>query len=120
LWTAGSVGSQALLGIPVVAALREGAALRDVSLVWPFETGFSLDPVKIGTPAIVHAEIWPGIVRVDPGHGIKDAVQVRSLATHFFDLDVRGELERLFAAPDRLASEALRDVVNEEGWILGA
>src|SRR5207249_911251 len=34
---AGAVGSQALVGIPVVAALRDDPELAAVSRVWPFE-----------------------------------------------------------------------------------
>ena len=61
---AGSVGSQALLGIPTVAALRR-PELRDRSRVWPFTTGFTRDPTEGAADAVVHAEIWPGAVSVD-------------------------------------------------------
>ena len=36
---AGSVGGQALTGIPVVRALRDDPRWRDEARVWPFETG---------------------------------------------------------------------------------
>src|SRR5712692_5290091 len=42
---AGSVGSQALVGIPRVAALRDDPEIAGASAVWPFETGFTSDPV---------------------------------------------------------------------------
>src|SRR5215211_8828111 len=45
LWGNGTVGSQALVGIPVVARLRDDPELRNISRVWPFETGFGLKPI---------------------------------------------------------------------------
>ena len=57
----GSVGGQALLGIPMLRALRDDPALAPASRIWPFETGFTPRPRATG-PVIVHAEIWPGIV----------------------------------------------------------
>src|SRR5947208_500317 len=51
----GSVGSQALTGIPVVRALHDDAAWADRARIWPFETGFSLPD----DAQIVFAEIWP-------------------------------------------------------------
>lgn len=59
---AGAVGSQSLVGIPVVHRLRHHDALRAISQVWPFEV---LEPKPpAGSAAIVHAEIWPSIVRM--------------------------------------------------------
>src|SRR5215210_2250223 len=52
---AGSVGSQVLLGIPRVRALRNEHHLAAVSAVWPFETGFS----TAHDAQVVHAEIYP-------------------------------------------------------------
>lgn len=101
LYTTGSVGSQALLGIPVMARLRaQGAA------VWPF------DPLAAAD--VVLAEIWPSVladaVRAAQGAGdIKDQVQVRLLARALASVD----LTPLFA-PDAPA-----DLLREEGWILG-
>src|SRR5438094_1573879 len=60
----GSVGSQALLGIPRVASLRFEAALADISLVWLFETGFSSDLVGVRRPSVLHCEICPRIVNL--------------------------------------------------------
>jgi len=58
LYGAGSVGSQALTGIPRVRSLRLDPALASASAVWPFETGFT----SSFAARIVHAEIWPGVV----------------------------------------------------------
>lgn len=59
LYTAGSVGGQALVGIPCVASLRKALDLE--SRVWPFETGFTAKPAG-GTTRIIHAEIWPSVI----------------------------------------------------------
>jgi hypothetical protein len=61
LCNTGSVGSQTLLGIPVVDRLRNHDALRDVSHVWPFEV--FVPNLPAASTAVVHAEIWPSIVR---------------------------------------------------------
>lgn len=121
LWGIGSVGSQALVGIPRVASLRDDEALAPVSKVWPFETGFTARvPPKYG-PFIVHAEIWPGIVPVDTDlHQVRDAAQVLTLARYLASLDDAGELASWFAQPNDLAPHEVDACLNEEGWILGA
>jgi precorrin-8X/cobalt-precorrin-8 methylmutase len=127
---AGSAGSQALTGIPVVAALRADPALAGVSRVWPFERAAGLPPAGLpaaglpaaglpqaglpaGEPAIVYAEVWPS--RYDftaaPGTCV-DEKQVRNLAEVLRSLDQGGAL-----------ADMLRRVpyaADEEGWILGA
>jgi precorrin-8X/cobalt-precorrin-8 methylmutase len=119
---AGSVGSQALTGIPVVSALRRADGLTDRSVVWPFETGLTLParhPLSGRTDLVIHAEIWPSSIDVDRTvHPVKDAAQVHCLAHHLAALDRSGELAREFAPP--LAPQHAADVVREEGWILGA
>lgn len=62
LYGAGSVGSQALVGIPVVRRLRYDPRFHAFSRVWPFETGFTRQPTPDGGPSIVHAENFPGNV----------------------------------------------------------
>lgn len=117
LYTAGSVGSQALLGIPVLERLRSHPELTAVSAVWPFETGFALEH---GTgPVIVHAEIWPGAFPLDLTiHQIKDAAQVHGLATMLARLDDDGALVAHFTGPAARPDVAI--LLNEEAWILGA
>lgn len=116
LYTAGSVGSQALLGLPVVERLRSHPALEPISVVWPFETGFALSG---DGPAIVHAEIWPGAAPLDlTMHQVRDAAQVQGLARRFAELDERGDLGTLFTAP--AAREDADVLIAEEGWVLGA
>jgi len=121
LYGNGSVGSQALVGIPRVAALRDDEALASVSRVWPFETGFSDCPTPVRGPFALHAEIWPGIVPIDPSqHAIRDAAQVLTLVRHVAALDDRGDLGALFRVPSPLEPADLAACIAEEGWILGA
>lgn len=122
LYGNGSVGSQALLGIPHVAALRNDPVLAPVSQVWPFETGLQpLPPNEERDYLILHAEIYPSQLRHEPEPGeVKDAAQVRTLATHFAELDSCEQLAGLFAGPDNLTPEERQRVEQEEGWTLGA
>ena len=119
LFTAGSVGSQALLGIPHLTRLVRDASLRGRSRVWPFETGFRL-PDEGARPGVVHVEIWPGLSEVDvTQHPTKDAAQVLSVVKEFADKDARRSLAPLFT-PQALPAAQLGVCQNEEGWIFGA
>jgi len=110
---AGAVGSQTLLGIPVVHRLRTDPALEPISRVWPFEVGMP-DPAK-RSPAIVHAEIWPSLIDwAAQGGSCRDERQVRGVVVAWRDLDSRGALTRWFDTPK--GDPAVR---TEEGWILG-
>lgn len=124
LMYAGSVGSQALLGIPRVRALRDDPGLARISAVWPFETGFTRTPVGGRGPAVLHAEIWPGIVdpaalaaEVSTG-AVRDRAQVRLMCRWAAERDEAGTLADRFAQPAGLADEDVGVVVAEEGWIL--
>jgi hypothetical protein len=122
---AGSVGSQALVGIPRVLSLRDDEILRPVSAVWPFETGFTAKPAPDEGPYVLHAEIWPGIVDADalkaemaaPGV-IKDQAQVRLMCRWAAERDDDATLGAWFDATAQAGSD-LRAAVEEEGWILG-
>ena len=114
----GSVGSQSLTGIPVVARWCADPALSNRSAVWPFETGMTTDPTGGRTDAIVHAEVWPSSIAVDLGrHGVKDAAQVICLAEHLAVLDADGRLAEAFHPT--VTADELPAVLDEEGWILG-
>lgn len=122
LFGAGSVGSQALTGIPRLIALRDAPDLAAHSRVWPFETGFTARPAG-GEVLIVHAEIWPGIVGagVEAGKGaIKDAVQVEKLCEWAERRDAAGTLGACFAEPEGLTDAQREACLREEGWVLGA
>lgn len=121
LYGKGSVGSQALVGIPRVVALRDDVALAPVSRVWPFETGFTAPITLKNGPFILHAEIWPGVVPIETDlHQVRDAAQVLTLARHFAALDDADQLARLFAQPNDLTPNEVEACAEEEGWILGA
>jgi hypothetical protein len=122
LWGNGTVGSQALVGIPVVARLRDDPELKGVSRVWPFETGFGLDPVAPGKPFVLHAEIWPGVVNAMLDHriSIKDQRQVRAMVDWLAVLDATNTLPPLFGRPAGLSDDGMKQAIEEEGWIFGA
>jgi precorrin-8X/cobalt-precorrin-8 methylmutase len=113
---AGSVGGQALTGIPVVRALRDDPRWIDRVRIWPFETG--LQAPEQG--AVVIAEVYPSLWAVSPADGEpKDAAQVRSVARFFADSDCTGKLAALFAGDPSLTPEQRLRVETEEAWTLG-
>ena len=120
LYTTGSVGSQALMGIPVLKALRDDPELAAHTLVWPFETGFG-PPAGAEQWRIILAEVYPSILAIKAKAGaVKDAVQVETIARHLARRDSQGALARDLAGPTDL-SKAAREIIEvEEGWILGA
>ena len=92
---AGSVGSQVMMGLPVLARLRRKFAAK----AWPFE------PLN-GDIALV--EVWPSLTAGPaPDVMIKDQWQVAEVARQIAGL-----------APDTLA-EILKVDAPEEGWIFG-
>ena len=120
LYYNGSVGGQAILGIPAVRRLKlaRGEAVK----VWPFETGFkALTPADLDGVEAVVAEVYPAMLKVTPAAGeVKDQAQVRTMAEYFAKLDEAGKLAALFAAPKGLEAEAAAVAEHEEGWILGS
>ncbi len=98
-----TVGSQALMGLPMLARLRRRAGVA----VWPFQDWAEAQTVLV--------EIWPGLidpaVKAVQSDGIRDAVQVRLLARALAGLSS----ERLTALLADVGPEA-----KEEAWILGA
>lgn len=118
----GSVGSQALTGIPVKRALRDDSRLGPDTRVWPFETGLGPPPADA---RIVLAEVYPSLWRdirrpVLRDGEVKDAVQVRETARRIAERDAAGLLARDLAGPASLSGTERDLVVAEEGWILGA
>jgi hypothetical protein len=117
----GSVGSQAIMGIPRVHALRFAPDLRDHSAVWPFETGFAAPREAERRPLILHAEIWPSLAPLEqPAGMVRDQAQVESLVRWLAGKDEVGELATLFDAPTGLTPDEIESCVQEEGWTLGA
>ncbi len=126
LFGQGRAGSQALVGIPRLYYLRTHDELSGYSKVWPFETGFTQVPVPKQGPFILHAEIWPGLVKEratlleEGAHFIRDQAQVRAMCQWAAKLDNRNELGNLFGPPAGLSEKQMQDCIEEEGWILGA
>jgi precorrin-8X/cobalt-precorrin-8 methylmutase len=110
----GSVGSQALTGIPVVRELRNDAAWADRARIWPFETGLSLPEEA----RIVFAEVWPSWWKVRSELGPpNDKAQVRTVAALFAARDRAGELASWFVPP--VSKAEVQRIVSEEAWTLG-
>lgn len=123
---AGCVGSQALTGIPRVHALRYHEELKDISVVWPFETGFNPSPTPEKGPFILHAEIWPGIVDKEVRNLtakdlslIRDQAQVRALCNWAAELDRKDGLGSYFDVPTEMDTATMEPCIKEEGWVLG-
>ncbi len=118
LYYQGSVGGQALTGLPVLKKLK--GKLGDGLKLWPFETGWkTLTADDLEGVAVVAAEIYPTMYAGKPGAGeVKDAVQVRAAAEHFAALDEKGRLAAAFG-PKKDQDAIVETVTQEEGWILG-
>ena len=117
---AGSVGSQALLGIPRVRALRDHEKLRDISRVWPFETAEGEVGAGSAGAMIVHAEMYPSLLTVPRRKGqILDREQVKACVARWQDEQREGSLATLFHRPWGDDPKIHKRVVNHEGWILG-
>lgn len=112
----GSVGGQALTGIPRVWQLRRDPRLAMAAQIWPFETGLADDP----RAQLILAEVYPSIVAPMPLPGRpRDAGQVAAVGRHFANLDAAGRLAPLFAADPALSRVERRAVEREEAWVLG-
>ena len=114
----GSVGSQSLMGIPHIHALREKLP---GTRVWPFETELQvLDEDALKHVKTLIVEIYPSILNVTPEPGeVMDMAQVRAMARHYCDLDEKGKLGQVFAPPNSLDRREIEAIQAEEGWILG-
>ncbi|MBL9049041.1 MAG: molybdopterin guanine dinucleotide synthesis [Tabrizicola sp.] len=105
LFNPGSVGSQSLLGLPMIHRLGR----IDGVAVWPFG--------PYDDAPVVLAEVYPSLLAGEVAilanaDGLTaDQAQVRLLSRALHTLSARDQLEPLFDAP----FEAV-----EEGWILGA
>lgn len=106
LYTTGSVGSQSLMGLPMIARLSRLAGVS----VWPFDATLT---------DVVLAEIYPSLLApivaqnlaLQGAGAIKDAVQVQVLAA---------ALHRQRASVWDQVLELPHADARNEGWILGA
>ncbi len=111
---AGAVGSQVLMGLPLLEALRRSE--RSATL-WPFEPHHLHE--QGGT--VVLAEVWPSMFATgEQTHVIRDAWQVATTAQFLGRLSPTKWVE-LFAPPSwaTFTPQELEEIVGEEGWILG-
>lgn len=117
LYTAGSVGSQSLLGIARLAALRFNSPLGEHCRIWPFETGWNRPP----DIPVVFAEVFPSLTPFRRQSGeVRDAAQVRTTAHWLLRQDHGGSFGDLLRGPGNDVSAAKRRAaLREEGWILG-
>jgi hypothetical protein len=121
LYGNGSVGSQSLMGIPRVAALRWAPRLEPHSGLWPFETGFTAQPGANERPFILHAEIWPRVAPFEAcATKVKDEIQVECLVRWIAAQDAAGKLGPWLDTPAGLDEDQIAACLHEEGWILGA
>ena len=118
LYYQGSVGGQALTGLPVVKRLKDKHG--DAMKLWPFETEWkALKPADLEGVTVVAAEIYPSLYATKAvGNEAKDLAQVRATAEHFAALDEKGRLGAAFG-PKKDQEEFVEAVTQEEGWILG-
>jgi hypothetical protein len=111
---AGAVGSQSLVGIARLHALRR--RLGERLHIWPFTTGLTTPPLDEG--AVVLVEIWPSMYRTSEVAGeVRDAAQVRTTARLLAEADTSGSLDAWFSPSP--PSDIARAAVTEEGWVLG-
>tara|TARA_B100001093_G_scaffold217442_2_gene208597 strand:+ start:861 stop:1760 length:900 start_codon:yes stop_codon:yes gene_type:complete len=119
LFTTGSVGSQALLGLMHLAELRKFLGLR--CQIFPQETGRDLPSAPI-----VLCEIYPSYYKVeyavpleikypDALYHILDARQVRETCDSFASLMQNTQFDQYPFVPPDVGLATL----NEEGWIMG-
>ncbi|MGD9815284.1 MAG: cobalamin biosynthesis protein CbiG [Hyphomonadaceae bacterium] len=115
LYYQGSVGGQAITGLPIVKRLADARAVK----LWPFETGWKpLAASDVAGSEAVFAEIYPSLFAAAPKAGeVKDAAQVRGVCERFNTLDEKGQLAPLFGPAKDDPRRAV--VEQEEGWILG-
>ncbi|HEV2518510.1 MAG TPA: hypothetical protein VGV07_24900 [Devosia sp.] len=113
----GSVGSQAMLGIARLAALRADPRLAADIAVWPFETAFAAD---LSRPITI-TEIYPSLFPVSVADGLpRDRAQVEVTTSRFAELDRAGLLETFLSPPAGLTADERAVLIAEEGWIAGA
>ena len=111
----GAVGSQTLLGIPRLEALRRHPILgRDIA-VWPFETDFS---ARLSAP-ITLVEIYPSFFPLDIAADPKDRAQVETCVLRYAALDAAGLMTTFLSAPPDLSPADRATAIAEEGWIAG-
>ena len=98
----GSVGSQGLMGIPVLERLRNAHGVT----VWPFETPPAQGPAQVFTE--LYLSLWPV---PEMGGPCKDADQVQAMTLRWQDDPA--------AITAWMTAQYPGAVYSEEGWVLG-
>lgn len=111
----GAVGSQTLLGIPRLEALRRHPVLGPDIAVWPFESDFER---RLDRPILL-AEIYPSLFAPMPGIVPRDRAQVETCVARYAGFDAAGALGTFLAAPAGLDPARRAIALSEEGWIAG-
>ena len=108
---AGTVGSQALMGIARLQELRQ----RNDVHVWPFET------LGEGGNHVL-AEIYPSLIQdfiqEMPGNEVLDRNQVHAVAVRLRDMDAEEHLQQRLAAPGNMLAPVQAAMLNEEALFL--
>ena len=120
LYYNGSIGGQAILGIPMARRLK--LKYGDGFKVWPFETGWTtLGPSDLEGVDFLAAEVLTGRTETKPAVGeTKEQTELRGAAEQLAKLDEAGKLGALFAQPKTLSEADATIAQGEEGWILSA
>lgn len=115
LYTTGSVGSQAIMGLATIERLNKMTRHGSAARYWPFDTGWDRD-----LAGLVHAECWPTLFppRGQP-FAMNDARQVMAVRDELEAANRAGNIGNMLAAPQGLAATDLKAVETEEGWIVG-
>ena len=118
LYYAGSIGGQAILGIPMLKRLKK--ARGDALKTWPFETGWkAVAEGDLEGVEVLAAEVSIGLQPATPQPGeSKDVAPVRAIAERIAKLDEAGKLGAEFAPPKDAPAAEVAAVQGEEGWIL--
>ena len=113
LYYQGSVGAQALTGMPVVKRLRDWSDVK--AKIWPFETGWKpLEAADVDQCDALFAELSPAAFA--PA-GAKDQAQVKAVVERLAALDEKSQLAASFGPAK---ADARREIVErEESWTLG-
>ena len=109
------------MGIPYLHKLRfQEPKLSEISLVWPFESGFTSDPLADTNAQILYTEIWPSLVERPKKDKIPDREQVRTYLSWLRIQQAASTLGNYFDTPTGLTKKDIKACINEEGWVLGA
>ncbi len=115
LFTTGSVGGQAIVGLAAIERLNRALRPARPCRFWPFDTGWDHD-----LDGVIHVECWPSMIPFDHiDHPIRDAQQVAASRDLISHANITGDLTPLLGRPPDLTPAELHAVETEEGWIMG-